>query len=189
MGHACDGTDAGIGPEVTLPVRLIDDLIELLNEEHSRVVQLLDEAECKKEALLADDLDALERAVAQETVYLEQFEEQEKRRLELMVDIQKELQAMGIEGDTNSSYSLEDVARFAPKSRRRALLTQGQRLKDELLALQEVNILNADLLRHSITLANYSISLLTGDTGQTIYGQPGKTEKSSYQQGRLDARA
>lgn len=189
MGHVYDGTDAGIGPEFTLPIRLIDSLIDLLNQEHAGVMRLLDGANSKQEALLADDLDALEAVVAQEIVGLAELEQQEARRLELMDEISLQLEAAGIEPGDKLPYSLEDVARSTPTSRKQVLLSEGQRLKDGLLALQEANILNADLLRHSITLANYSISLLMGDTGQIIYGEPGKKEKSSYQQGRLDARA
>lgn len=191
MHHLLGGTDAGVNPRVTLPVDLVDNLVELLSREHASLSKLLGEAERKREALLADDLAALEKAVAQETALLQEFEEQERGRLQLMTDIEGHLVSTGAGpgSDSGTLHSLERIVVFAPESRQHSLQQRGKELNDQLIALQEVNSLNAELLRHSMTLANYSLSLLTGDAGQMIYGQPGKKEPSGYQQGRLDARA
>ena len=65
-----------------------------------------------------------------------------------------------------------------------AALCQGEELKEIMLRLQELNLLNANLLHQSLTLTNYCLSLITGDTGQMIYGEPGKKERQGYQPGR-----
>ena len=171
-----------------LPGGLVDDLIILLQKGQCQVDKLLELGEKKRQALLDDDIVALEEIIVLEIPCLEEYESTEAKRLQLMDVIQKKLLSLGADTGAHSAYTLEGVAACASPLQRQELLALGESLKKALLRLQDLNYINADLLKHSLTFANFSLSILTGDTGQVIYGQPGKKESTTYQQGRLDAR-
>ncbi|NMB12407.1 MAG: flagellar protein FlgN [Firmicutes bacterium] len=168
---------------------LIDGLMEILSQATATVEALTKEAEHKQDALLRDDLTLLEEVVAREVGLLQELEQWEAQRVSQVACIEGQLQSSGILCEAGTSISLDEIARKLSDARGQRLLRQGEELRGSMLRLQELNLLNADLLRHSLTLANYCLSLITGDTGQTIYGEPGKKERQGYQPGRLDARA
>jgi flagellar biosynthesis/type III secretory pathway chaperone len=185
MGQEARGEAAAI----SLSPHLIKELLDILVSETDAVTALLAEAESKQKALVDDDLSALEEAVAREADLLREFESWETKRLRCLADIEKELADAGFTKEDGTALTLQELAGFLPERDKARLLEHGDKLREVSFRLREVNLLNADLLRHSLTLTNYCLSLLTGDTGQTIYGEPGKKDRPSYQQGRLDARA
>ena len=188
MGQEARG-EAGTGAAVSLSSNLTKKLLDILSSETDTVTALLAEAESKQKALLDDDLLALEEAAAKEADLLRELEDREAKRLRCLGEIEKKLADVGLTREDGTILTLEELAGFLPEEDKARLLDQGDKLREAAFRLREVNLLNADLLRHSLTLTNYCLSLLTGDTGQTIYGEPGKKDRPSYQQGRLDARA
>ena len=172
-----------------LSTDMIDGLVEILVQEAAAVQALIKEAEYKQDALLKDDLARLEEVLASEVGLLQDLEHWEAQRLSQMAHIEKQLQSSGLILDTENGISLDELTERLPGSEGQRLLHQGEELRGSMIRLQELNLLNADLLRQSLILANYCLSLITGDTGQTIYGEPGKKERQGYQPGRLDARA
>ncbi len=174
--------------EAWLSSDLIDELTEILVQETLAVQALIVEGERKQAALMDDDLVALEEAVATEMSLLQKLEQWEAHRLRHVSDIEKQLVNV-VSPDGSNGLDLQQIAESIPGVRGQRLLDQGQKLKGLMLRLQDLNLTNSELLRHSMTLTNYCLSLLTGDTGHTIYGEPGKKERQGYQPGRLDARA
>lgn len=181
-------SDTGGEALALIPVDLVDKLIEQLTKEHATAAKLLGETKRKREALLADDLAALETITANEAALAQEFEIEEGKRLELMAKIAQKL-AMDHGSDPGATFTLGDLVPLTLGLRRERLLDEGRKLKETMLALQETNSLNAELLRYSMIVTNYCLSLATGDGGQMIYGQPGKKEQRGYQKGSLDARA
>ena len=184
MGQARDTFDHGL--KVLLPDELIDNLLELLSQADMGVVQLLDQGECKSQALVDDDLGRLEQIVQTETALLKEFDAVESRRLHLSETIKCTLADLGVKDITPDN--LKDLAPYVSPSRREKLLALGEELKAKLLKLQDINILNAELLTHSIALANFSLSLLTGETGPITYQRPGEKKAPRHRHSRLDAR-
>ncbi|HHV94534.1 MAG TPA: flagellar protein FlgN [Firmicutes bacterium] len=174
---------------VSLSPDLFQELLDLLASETEVVTVLLGAAEKAQKAIIEDDPAAIEAAAAEEADLFRELEEWESRRLRCMEGIEKELADAGFAKEDDVPLTLKKLAGLLPEGDRARLLEQGSKLRDVAFRLQEVNLLNAVLLRHSVTLNNYCLSLLTGDTGQTIYGEPGKRDRSGYQHGRLDARA
>ncbi|MGI6566599.1 MAG: flagellar protein FlgN [Firmicutes bacterium] len=189
MGQETKKEAAERAAGVSLSSGWAEGLIGILASETDTVTALMAEAEGKQRALVDDDLPALEEAVAREAELLREFEQQEAQRWSCLEEIEKKLADAGFVKDDGTALTLQDVADALPDEDRTRLLSQGEKLREAISRVQAVNLLNADLLRHSLTLTNYYLSLLTGDTGQTTYGQPGKKDRPSYQQGRLDARA
>lgn len=170
-------------------IELVDGLIEILSQETAIIKGLIKEADRKKSALLDDDLVGLDEVVASETGLLEELEGWEVKRLNQVVAIERHFGDASLGREDGSSPSFQEMAQRIGGSKGDQLRRQGQALKDSMLHLKELNLLNADLLRQSLTLTNYCLSLVTGDAGQGIYGEPGKKERQGYQQSMLDARA
>ena len=189
MQQAFCGKRGGKPRTVPLPASLVQKLIETLSQEISIMQALLAEAERQQAALLDDDLVILEEVIAKEMGLLQELEQWESQRLCQVADIEEQMKSAERLPESQTGVSLEQIATRAPSPMGQLLLNQGEELKEIMLRLQELNLLNANLLHQSLTLTNYCLSLITGDTGQMIYGEPGKKERQGYQPGRLDARA
>ena len=180
---------ASEGAEISLSIGLVDGLVEILSHETATIQELIQEAERKKTALLDDDLATLQEIVALETDLLEKLEAWETRRLHQIAVMGRQLHDLGLCQEDGSSLSFDEIIQVVSGPKREELSRQGQELKENMLHLKELNFINADLLRQSIVLTNYCLSLITGDSGQGIYSEPGKKERQGYQQSMLDARA
>ncbi|NLJ25003.1 MAG: flagellar protein FlgN [Firmicutes bacterium] len=192
MQQVFDRKQAREGAETPLSIELtelVDGLVEILSQETATIQGLIKEADRKQAALTDDDLAALEEIVALETGLLQELEDCEARRLNQVAAIERHLGDLGSRQEDGSSPSFGKMVRKIGGSKGEELHRQGQTLKENTLHLKELNLLNADLLRQSLTLTNYCLSLVTGDPGQGIYGEPGKKERKGYQQNMLDARA
>lgn len=183
---------AGEGTETPLSIELIelvDGLVEILSQENATIRGLIKTADRKESALLDDDLAALEEVVALETGLLQTLEDGEAKRLDQVAAIAGHLGDLGPRQEDGNRLSFGEMAQRIVGAKGEEIHRQGQALKENMLHLKELNLLNADLLRQSLTLTNYCLSLVTGDPGQGIYGEPGKKERQGYQQNMLDARA
>lgn len=140
MNHSCDGH--------------YHQLLELLGRQEGVVDQLLVTAQRQQDALLANDLAAIQAAVdivndlARELATLENDRLGVQQLLEQQLDLPKDitLQALLLLAETDHlKTGLKEISR---------------RLRPKMLTLQELNNANNTLLNNAIGLNNYLLKLL-----------------------------
>ena len=134
---------------------MITNLIEILNEQTERHSELLGLSIEEKDAIVQNDIETLHKLVNLKNIVISQNNKLEKKRLSLMTDITEVLALKDKEIDIKA---LADMLEGKPEQVE--LVEAGQKLRDVVIRLKEVNDLNKELLENALGFVEYSLNAL-----------------------------
>jgi flagellar biosynthesis/type III secretory pathway chaperone len=144
-------------------------LLDIMAELEQLHQEVLDMAEQKKQVLIRNDINELNRIVHKEHQLLKQIGESEDRRKEA---IDRFLIARGFR--PNPLVTVKDLIKLAFKADdKMALMGAQAALSSTLIKLKEANALNQKLLEQSLMFVNHSLDLIIGvPDDDVIYQKP-----------------
>jgi flagellar biosynthesis/type III secretory pathway chaperone len=159
----------------------VDRVIEVLEQLAEVHEQLIECAETKKAAIIANDIDALSRVTASESRLIARIAELDRQRHERSVQVFSDHGFNTSEGVTlNRLYGVV----FNPDQRARLQQAEA-RLRERLERLRQLNDLNQQLLKMSIDYVNFSIEVLSPQRDDDyIYRNPAAHSRD-YMRGGL----
>jgi hypothetical protein len=147
----------------------IGELVNILEELITRHRELLSVEQRKLQSIIKQDLKELERLILKSKKILKNIEESEKKRLVIV----KEL--FGTDRTT-----ITQIGRKLSEKRREELISRAGSLKALMLEQKELNSRVEYLLKDSLDIINFSVSLFTGagPHGRT-YGTAGEENSNN----------
>jgi len=153
-------------------MNLWESLLEILDEQSLVYQKLIDLMENKQQAIIKDDLNQLEEIVAQEGALAKSLTVLEKKRLDIVGQLAKELDLQ------DENITLSQLGEYLPEKYQVYYKKLKEKLKDSLKTVTELNKTNEDLLQASLAYVNFSLSLLAGMQNNASYGQQGQEQDS-----------
>lgn len=152
------------------------DVLGRLKEMHRELYRLAME---KKDVLIHNDIDALQRITRQEQKWIKQVEEAEAERAAIVQSILKE------RGITLGEPTLSDLVQTVTDPAHKQKLQQE---REELLGivseLRQANQLNQQLLEQSLSFVQMSLDLLTGSPEDDYFYRNPSSQTASSQVSR-----
>ncbi|MFD2671993.1 flagellar protein FlgN [Marinicrinis sediminis] len=157
----------------------LDQLIKL----HQALMTL---AEVKKEAIMNNDVTALNQTVQKEQKLMKAIVEAEQHKSEA---IEQYMQGRNL--PITKGMTLSQLLKFVFQQQDRTDLGERQeRLAALLNQLKEKNDLNQQLLKQSLAFIHFSLDLLTGsDEDDVVYQNPAASSKDQKRKGIFDTKA
>ena len=135
---------------------MIDQLVEVMNEQAERHNELHGLSLEEKDAIVKNDIEALQKLVNLKSMVLSQNNRLEKTRVSLVNDI---AEVMGHKSDDISLADVIEIMKDQPEDQEK-LRVSGAALREAVNKLKEVNELNKSLLESSIEFVEYSLNAL-----------------------------
>jgi flagellar biosynthesis/type III secretory pathway chaperone len=162
--------------------------IQSLIETMDRLVQihlfLLDLSEQKKDVLIKNQVDKLNKIVNKETSLIKEITLLDKQRIEYISEflVQKGYRP-------NPSITVGDLIKLVVAIEDKRALEEKQRaLLGTIFKLKKLNQLNAQLIEHSLAFIEYSLDLVLGPPeDDMIYHKPSH-QQSTKRSGMFDSR-
>lgn len=147
-------------------------LLEIINEEVRLFHALLDALQSEQAALVADDLEGIERAGAAKVELVGRAQQAEGERLRLVRQLSEALEV------DPERANLERLIAAVDSRHGEELARMRQVLLDLNQKIRRANENNAFLIRQSLRYTSRCLDILTGDPGDRgIYGKFGHTTK------------
>jgi flagellar biosynthesis/type III secretory pathway chaperone len=141
---------------------MVTQLLEVLSEQTQRYEELLGLSQEKKEAIVKNDIEHLQKVTNLENIVVSQNQKLERKRVELTNDI---ADVMGKKAaDLNLDKLLELLEGQAEHAQ---LVTIGQKMRDILNELSEINVLNASLIQNALEYIEYSLNVMQTSVNQS----------------------
>ena len=134
---------------------MMHNLIEIMNEQAQRYEELLGLSLEKKDTIIKNDVEALKKITNLEHLLMSQNNKLEKKRMTLVDDICEVLGKRGKDITLGELIELLDG-----KEEQVALKEVGDRIRQTLDKLREVNELNHTLIESALEYVDYSINVI-----------------------------
>ena len=134
---------------------MIDQLTAILSEQAQRYEELLGLAHEKKDIIVQNDIEALQKITHLENMVISQNKRLEKQRLALAVDIADVLGRRGQDLDIGTLLSLIDG-----QPGQAELKAAGDRIREILAQLKEANDFNNSLIQNALDYIEYSLNMI-----------------------------
>ena len=163
---------------------MMDQLVEILTEQSERYEELLGLSLEKRDVIIVNDIENLQKINHLENLVISQNQKLEKKRLALVADMAIVLNQK--EEDLTLSRIIELME---GKEEQEALVTARDRIKSILDELKEVNHQNGQLVNNALEYIEYSTNLLRTSIGQQAptYG-PGSDDQYTDETGYIDTK-
>ncbi|MBM7623029.1 flagellar protein FlgN [Sporohalobacter salinus] len=159
---------------------MIDKLIEILQAEYQIYQELYQLSEEKQEIIIDNQVDDLLEIIEEEQEEIKKIDKLEGKRIDVLEKIAAK---NSLQKDELSFDKLMELINDPEKSKLEEIRTE---ILDLLEEIQETNKTNADLIRESLQLTDYTLQLLTdSDIGKTnTYKKPGDKKQDDNDQPR-----
>ena len=134
---------------------MIDQLIVILNEQHTRCEELLGLALEKKDVIVQNDIEQLQKITNLENMVISQNNRLERQRVSLTDDISE---VLGKRGQLNELSAMVDAMEGQPQQA--PLREIGTKLREILDKLKEANDFNKMLIENALDYVNYSLNVI-----------------------------
>ncbi|MCL2204240.1 MAG: flagellar protein FlgN [Defluviitaleaceae bacterium] len=134
---------------------MIDQLIEILGEQNARCEELLGLALEKKDVIVQNDIDALQKITSLENMVISQNNRLERQRITLTADI---AEVLGKGGQTLDITALIECMEGQPQQA--PLIAAGEKLRETLTKLKEHNDINQSLIQNALEYVEYSLNVI-----------------------------
>jgi flagellar biosynthesis/type III secretory pathway chaperone len=134
---------------------MINQLIDILGEQATRCEELLGLAKEKKDVIIQNDIDELQKITNLENMVISQNNRLERQRISLAADI---AEVLGKRGQVLDLAALIEC--MAGQPQQEPLREAGDRLRGILAELKEHNDFNNLLIQNALEYVNYSLNLI-----------------------------
>jgi flagellar biosynthesis/type III secretory pathway chaperone len=158
---------------------MMHQLIETMNEQADRYEELLGLSDEKKDIIVKNDVDSLQKITNLESILISQNNKLEKKRISLVSDI---AEVLGKRGADLSLTSLAEMLEEQPE--KEALLAAGERIRVTLEKLSDLNDLNSTLIKNALDYIEYSLNLMRSTQSDqphyAINGEPLEEGRATF---------
>jgi len=140
---------------------LIDQLIDILEEQAAHYDNLLGLSQEKRDAIIANDVELLNKITGLENILVGQNQKLEKQRLSVTADIAT---VMNMDPETINLSSL--LAKLRGQASYPRLAAVAERIRAVIPALKEANSQNRILIGNSMEFIDYSMNVIQAALGQ-----------------------
>jgi flagellar biosynthesis/type III secretory pathway chaperone len=140
---------------------MINQLLDVLTEQSQRYEELLALSLEKRDAIVKDDLELLQKITRFEHLLVSQNQKLERKRQELMKDISD------VMGKSVEDLTLSALAELMKEQDVQAgLVEAGEKIRATLEQLSEANDLNATLIQNALEYIEYSMNVMKTSMNQ-----------------------
>ena len=150
---------------------LITEVLGILNEQAERYGELVGLSEEKREAIVSNDVDALQKINQLEGMLVNQCNRLEKKRLQLTLDVATVLNQRA---ETLTLTRLIDL--MEGQEEQEALIDVQYRIKNTMNELNELNHQNGLLIQNALEYIEFSTNMIRAQMGQGESSFPGMDE-------------
>ena len=141
---------------------MISQLIGLLNEQAERYEELLGLSREKKDIIIANDLDGLQKITHLENLVVSQNQKLEKKRIAVLQDIAAVVNRNEEELTLSTLIEIMDG-----QEEKEGLVSVGDRIRQVMESLSEANLFNASLIHNALDYIEYSMNVIRSSASQT----------------------
>ncbi|MCL1988377.1 MAG: flagellar protein FlgN [Firmicutes bacterium] len=160
---------------------IMENLVSILTEQTARYEELLGLSKEKRDVIIANDIENLQKINHLENILISQNQKLEKKRQAVVADMAIVLN----EKEKNLTLpKLIELMHDQPNERT-ALETARERIKTVMEELREMNHLNGQLIQNALEYVEFESNLLKSATGQAPTYFPG-TDNDYYEESQID---
>jgi len=138
---------------------MIDQLIEILDEQTERYKEILGLANEKRDVIIANDIDELQKITHLENLVISQTQKLERKRMSLVTD-------MAIALGQKDELTLANIIELMDgQGEQQSLKEARDRIKAVLDELSEVNNQNGILIQNALEYIEYTTNLMQSSAG------------------------
>ncbi|MCL2709097.1 MAG: flagellar protein FlgN [Defluviitaleaceae bacterium] len=154
---------------------MIEQLLELMNEQASRYEDLLGLSKEKRGVIIANDIEGLQKITHLENILVSQNQKLEKKRQGVIRDIS---QVMGKDETEMTLGAL--IGLMEGQAEQADLIKTGNRIRETLNELSELNGCNASLVDNALDYIEYSLNLIRSAVEQDpgVYSPKGEQPRN-----------
>jgi len=141
---------------------MMEQLVEILGEQTQRYEELLGLSLEKRDVIVKNDVESLQKLNHLENMVISQNQKLEKRRQELVADMAIVLN----EKEDNLTIS-RMIELMEGKEEAHALTEARDRIRSVIEELSEVNVQNGQLVQNALEYIEYTTNLIRGSQGGT----------------------
>jgi flagellar biosynthesis/type III secretory pathway chaperone len=134
---------------------MINQLIDILGEQATRCEELLGLAKEKKDVIVKNDIEQLQKITNLENMVISQNNRLEKQRMSLAADI---AEVLGKRGQVLDIAALIECMEGQPQQQ--PLREAGNRLRGIITELKEANDFNNTLIQNALDYVEYSLNVI-----------------------------
>jgi flagellar biosynthesis/type III secretory pathway chaperone len=140
---------------------MINKLIEVMNEQAQRYEELLGLSQEKREAIVKNDLEYLQKITRFENILVSQNEKLERNRMEIIKDI------ASVMGKNEKDMTLATLIELMEGQAEHAeLIETGNKIRGIIEELSNVNVFNASLIENALDYIEYSMNVMQTSVNQ-----------------------
>ena len=140
---------------------MINQLISLMNEQANRYEELLGLSREKKDAIIANNVDELQKITHLENLIVSQNQKLERKRLSVLKDIASVLNKNEAELTLTALIEL-----MQDHDEQRELTAVGERIRNTLGELAEINAHNGSLIQNALDYIEFSLNIIRSSVTQ-----------------------
>lgn len=165
-----------------MAIKTLIDTLERMNELHETMLEL---SERKKQAIIDNEVEEMTRIINKESKFIKQIEELDAVRQQAVYAFLKE---KGIKSNLN--LTITELLRLVFHPAEKQSLSEVQhKLADTVHRLKQVNELNQELIRQSLSMVNFSLDLMVGGPEDEVtYQHPGQQHYAAARSGLFDSK-
>ncbi|MCL2603597.1 MAG: flagellar protein FlgN [Defluviitaleaceae bacterium] len=160
---------------------MINQLIDILGEQADRCGELLGLAKEKKDVIVSNNIEELQKITNLENMVISQNNRLERQRISLTADI---AEVLGKRGQVMDIAALTECMEGQPQQE--PLREAGNRLRGVISELKEANDLNNTLIQNALDYVEYSLNVIR--TSDRISGPEYPANDKGEAYGAFDAR-
>ena len=147
---------------------MVNQLIEILNEQNERHTELLGLSKEKREAIIKNDIEHLQKITNLENLIASQSLKLERKRMALMDEI---TQVLCVESGTVTLSELTNALKG--QDEHGELVKAGEKIRNTLNELAQENSTNASLIQNALDYIEYSMNVIQTSFNQSPAAFPG----------------
>ena len=136
-------------------------LVEILTEQTERYEELLGLANEKRDVIIANDIEGLQKINHLENLVVSQNQKLEKKRIALVADM-----ALVLDQKEEDLTLTKIIELMKDKEEEKHLQEAHDHIKTVLEELREINNLNGELVQNALDYIEFSSNLIRSSTGQ-----------------------
>lgn len=140
---------------------MVDQLVEILGEQTTRYEELLGLSKEKRDVIIANDIEALQKINHLENLVISQNHKLEKKRLELVADM-----AVVLSQKEEELTLTRLIELMKDQEEEKTLIEARDRIKVVIDELHEINQQNGELVQNALDYIEYSTNLVRSSLGQ-----------------------
>ena len=162
---------------------MMDQLVEILTEQTDRYEELLGLALEKRDVIIANDIESLQKINHLENLVVSQNQKLEKKRMALVADMALVLD------EKEANLTMDRMIELMKGKEEEQPLTKARdRIKSVLQELREVNDQNGQLIQNALEYIEFSTNLIRSTKGGQLNNYPGSDEMYLDESGYIDTK-